>query len=118
MPSALTKRIDEINAELAILISATKSALSAQSVFTVDQLRALSRPISEMAPILATPKQPQNPQIEAQLKTYKALLRELQPILASLCTMLVAKRSQLHSSQTQLQAVSDWATALSTTQPL
>jgi hypothetical protein len=119
MPSALSKKVDEINAELATLISSAQSVLTAEAVFTVEEVRALSRPISEMAPILAAAKQPpQDPQIEAQLKRYKAQLRELQPILDRLCTMLVAKRSHLYSGQSQLKAVSNWAAALSTTNEL
>ncbi len=119
MPSALSRRLDEINAELATLISATRSALSAETVFTVDHVRALSRPISEMAPILAAAKQrPQDPQIETQLTIYKTQLRELRPILDRLCTMLVAKRSQISAGQAQLQAAAHWATVLSNTNEL
>ena len=117
--AALNKKIREINGQLATLVPATQSALAGESTFTVDELRALSRPISEMAPILAAAKlTPQDAQVTAQLQTYKAHLRNLQPTLERLRQMLLAQRSQLSSNQAQLKAVSNWAAALSTTQQL
>jgi len=118
MPSAaLTTRICEINTQLAALLPATQSALAGDSIFTVDELRALSLPISEMAPILAAANlAPQDPQVTAQLQIYKTHLRNLQPTLERLRQILLAQRSQLATNQAQLQAVSNWATALSNTQ--
>src|SRR6267154_339400 len=114
--AALTTRIRDSNAHLAALLPATQSALAGYSISTVDELSALSRPISEMAPILgATKLAPQDPQVTAQLQIYKTHLRNLQPTLERLRQMLLAKRSQLASNQAQLQAVSNWAAALSTT---
>ena len=115
--AALITRICEINAQLAALLPATQSALIGESLFTVNELRALSAPISEMAPILAAANlAPQDPQVTAQLQTYKAHLRNLQPTLERLRQMLLALRSQLASNQAHLKAASDWAAALSTTQ--
>jgi hypothetical protein len=117
--SVLDKTIGQINAQLSTLIPAAKSALSGDAPFTVAEVRALSRRLAEMAPILtATEPAPQDPQITAELAKYKAHLRELQPILEQLRLNLVAKRSQLSSGQAQLQAVSNWATALSKTNDL
>jgi hypothetical protein len=116
--AALITRICEINAQLAALLPATQSALIGESLFTVNELRALSAPISEMAPILAAAKLTQDPQVTAQIQTYKAHLRNVQPTLERLRQMLLAQRSQLATNQAQLQAVSDWATALSSTQQL
>jgi hypothetical protein len=117
--AALITRICEINAQLAALLPATQSALAEESAFSVDELRALSRPISEMAPILAAAKQPpQDPQVTAQIQIYKAHLRNLQPTLERLRQMLLAQRSQLATNQAQLKAASNWAAALSSTQQL
>jgi len=117
--AALITRICEINAQLAALLPAAQSALAGESTFTVDELRALSRPISEMAPILAAANlAPQDPQVTAQVQIYKTHLRNLQPTLERLRQMLLAQRSQLASNQAQLKAVSNWAAALSTTQQL
>src|SRR5712671_6866326 len=113
---ALDKKIREINTQLAALLPATQSALAGESLFTVDELRALSRPISEMAPILAAAKLTQDPQVTAQIQTYKAHLRNLQPTLERLRQMLLAQRSQLATNQAQLKAASNWAAALSNTQ--
>jgi len=114
--AALITRICEINAQLAALLPATQSALAGESTFSVDELRALSSPISEMAPILTAAKLTQDPQVTAQIQTYKAHLRNLQPTLERLRQMLLAQRSQLASNQAHLKAASDWAVALSTTQ--
>jgi len=115
----LTTKIRDINAHLAALLPTTQSALAGDSIFTVDELRALSLPISEMAPILAAANlAPQDPQVTAQVQIYKMHLRNLQPILESLRQVLLAQRSQLSNNQAQLKAVSDWAAALSTTQQL
>jgi hypothetical protein len=69
-----------------------------------------------MAPILAAAKLTQDPQVTAQIQTYKAHLRNLQLTLERLRQMLLAQRSQLATNQAQLKAVSNWAAALSTTQ--
>jgi hypothetical protein len=115
--AALTTRIRDINAHLAALLPGAQSALAGDSIFTVDELRSLALPISEMAPILAAANlAPQDPQVTAQLQTYKAHLRNLQPTLERLRQMLLALRSQLASNQAHLKAASDWAAALSTTQ--
>ena len=114
--AALTTRIRDINAQLAALLPATQSALAGDSILTVDELRALSLPISEMAPILAATKlAPQDPQVATQLQTYKAHLRNLQPTLERLHQILLTQRSQLSNNQAHLKAVSNWATALSIT---
>ena len=115
---ALITRICEINAHLAALLPATQSALAGESTFSVDELRALSGPISEMAPILTAAKLTQDPQVTAQIQTYKAHLRNLQPTLERLRQMLLAQRSQLATNQAQLKAASNWAAALSSTQQL
>ena len=115
--AALAARIGDINAHLAALLPATQSALAGGSIFTVDELRALSLPISEMAPILAATKlAPQDLQVTALLQIYKTHLRNLQPTLERLRQMLLAQRSQLASNQAHLKAASNWAAALSTTQ--
>ena len=115
--AALDKKIREINTQLAALLRVAQSALAGDSTFTVDELRALSHPISQMAPILAAAKlTTPDSQVTAQLQTYKAHLRNLQPTLERLRQMLLAQRSQLSNNQAQLKAVSNWATALSTTQ--
>lgn len=116
MPSSVSARIDVINAELAALLPRTHAAISGGISFNVEQVRALSRPISEMALILAATKStPRDPQFDAQLRTYKSLLRELQPLLDQLHRMLLSRRDQIASGQSQLQAVSHWANALSNT---
>jgi hypothetical protein len=114
--AALDKKIRGINAQLAALLPAALSALAGESTFSVDVLRALALPISEMAPILAAANLTRDPQVTAQVQIYKTHLRDLQPNLERLRQMLLAQRSHLESNQAQLKAVSNWATALSNTQ--
>lgn len=115
--SEILSKIETINRELIALVADTKRALAGERDFGVEQVRALSQPIGEMAPIMAraTDLRALHPEIAAPLDLYKSLLRELQIALDRIRVMLLARRSQMDACRVQLDAVSNWANALSHT---
>jgi hypothetical protein len=117
VPSELLHTIEGVSSQLATLLAETKRALSGESDFGVEQVRALSQPVAAMAPIMARAAELQSlhPEIAAPLDHYKSLLRELQTALDRVRVMLLARRSQMDAGRVQLDAVSNWANALSHT---
>jgi len=118
MPSALLQKIDAANARVSVLLRETRGALAGQGDFGVQQVRALSEPIQQMAPILrqAAELRAENPEIASALDLYKMQLVELQTALDQVRVMLLAKRGQMEAGRVQLDAVAQWAAALRRTQ--
>jgi hypothetical protein len=118
MPSDLRSKIEAVNARLATLLAETKGALSGEREFGVAQVRALSEPIQEMAPVMrrAAELRAAEPEICGALDLYKAQLGELQTALERVRVMLLTRRGQMEAGRTQLDAVSKWAVALRQTQ--
>ncbi len=117
MASKLYGKFEQINGQLASMLAGAKGALNGESEFGVEQVRALSAPITEMAPVMerASELRKQHPELAEQLDLYKSQLLELQKTLEQLSMMLHARRSQMDAGRKQLNAVSQWASALGQT---
>lgn len=117
MSSELRGKIETINARFATLLAETRLALSGERVFSATEVRALSEPLAEMAPILerAAELRALHPELAPQLDFYKAQLRELQTVLEQIRVMLLAQRAQMDDGRLQLDAVTHWAKALKQT---
>jgi hypothetical protein len=115
--SELPEKIETINARIARLLANTRLALSGERVFSATEVRALSEPLAEMAPILerAVELRALHPEVAPQLDFYKAQLRELQTVLEQIRVMLLAQRAQMDGGRLQLAAVTHWAKALGRT---
>jgi hypothetical protein len=115
--SPLLEKIEEINAQIGALLAHAQRALTGSAEFGVEQVRALTKPIAEMAPIMehASELRTLQPEIVGELDLYKSQLRELQTTLERVHMMLLARQSQIQAGQVQLDAVSQWATALGRT---
>ena len=118
MSSPLHQKIETANARIQVLLTHTRGALAGEREFGVEQVRALSVPIQEMAPVMqqAAELRAREPEIAGALDQYKAQLRELQTALDQVRMMLLAKRGQMDSGRVQLDAVSQWAAVLRQTQ--
>ena len=114
MGKGLRQTIEQVNARLAALIEAARRALRGEAEFNAGSVRALRRPIEEMAPIVAQSQslRRDQPEIVGQLDLYKTHLSELQTTLDQLRVMLLARQASLRSDQTHVSAVSKWASAL------
>ena len=117
MTLPLEDRIADANTRLRSLLDETTRALSGQGDFGVDQVRAFSQVISEMAPILerAAELRALHPELTAPLDLYRSQLGELHIALQHVHMMLLARRSELGAHHAQVDAVSQWANALSST---
>jgi hypothetical protein len=117
MDGELREKIAAINAQLAVLAEDARRALRGEAQFGVEQVRALSIPVSEMAPILVRSKELRSAdlQIGLELDRYKSQLGELHITLQQITMMLLARRSQMESGRVQLSAVTHWANAMSQT---
>jgi hypothetical protein len=114
MATILADRIAALNSKLAELLAETRRALSGQSVFGPEQVRALLEPIDEMAPVMkrAPELRALEPAIATHIDLYRTQLAELQTTLEHVRIMLVGKRAQMEARRGQLDAVAQWAAAL------
>jgi hypothetical protein len=114
MPPSLREKISGINARIGALLDEARQSLHGQKSFGVEQVRALSAPISEMAPIMARAKELRtlDPVAACEIDRYKSQLGELHVTLQHVHMMLLARRAQMESGRAQLEAVSQWANTL------
>lgn len=117
MPSGLREKISGVNARIASLLDETRQSLRGERNFGVEQVRAISAPVSEMALIMSRAKELRtlDPEIEGELNLYKSQIGELHSTLEQVRMMLLARRAQMESNRAQVEAVSQWATTLSRT---
>jgi hypothetical protein len=110
--------IQSVNARITALLTNTRRALSGEQEFGVVQVRDLSEPIQEMAPLVARASELRvaEPEISRELDLYTSQLRELHVALEQVRMMLLARRAQIDAGRTQLNAMSHWAAALRQTQ--
>jgi hypothetical protein len=118
MSMSLRQKIDAINVRIQALHADTQLALRGEREFGVEQVRALSASIQEMAPMIARAADLRTvePELAGQLDHYKSQLRELQTTLDQIRLMLLTKRAQMLTRGGQLEAVSKWAGTLQKTQ--
>jgi len=106
-----------INASVTKLLEETLAALRGEREFGPPQIRAISAPLTRMAPLMASAKElrSSHPELGAELEKYKMILRELQTALEHVRMMLLARRSGLETSRQKSQAMSQWAAAFQQT---
>jgi hypothetical protein len=117
MPSREYDQIQKVNVQMASQLADAQRALAGQGEFHVEHVRALSKIVVEMAPIMARAEVLRNlePEIAEPLNIYRSQLKELRFALQRLQMMLVAKRAEMDARRDQMDAVSRWATTLSQT---
>lgn len=118
MPGELREKIADVNSRIFALLIETRQALKGEKVFGVEQVRELSKPITEMTPVMARAEELRalQPEIAEELDLYKIHLIDLQTALEQVRMMLIAYRSQMESHRAHLDAVSQWTKRFSHTQ--
>lgn len=113
MAGAVREKIVAANARIAFLLDESRRALRGERIFGPEQVRAISQPITEMAPLMSRARDltAVDPQIEEEIATYRRQLAELHTALQNVLMMLTARRGQVEETRKQLDAVSRWAAA-------
>lgn len=114
MPADALTVVAGVNRTVAVLLENSKQALTGQSTFGVDQVRALREPLDQMDAILkrAGSLRQENPELAEQIDIYRDQLKCLQTTLVQVRMMLLGRRLQVESGRRQLSAVHKWAAAL------
>lgn len=112
MPGVLREKIAAVNARIGALLLDSQRALRGERNFGSEEVRAISGPVSEMAPVMARAElTAQDPEIAEELALYKRQLAELHGALENVRMMLMARRGQIEEAGSHLEAVSRWAAA-------
>jgi len=113
MPGVWREKIAAVNARIGALLVDSQRALSGERNFGPEDVRALSAPVAEMAPLMARAAEltAEEPGVEEELAIYKRQLAELHGALQNVRMMLMARRGQLDEASKHLDAVSRWAAA-------
>lgn len=113
MPGVLREKIAAVNARIGALLLDSQRALRGERNFGSEEVRAISGPVSEMAPVMARAAEltAQDPEIAEELALYKRQLAELHGALENVRMMLMARRGQIEEAGSHLEAVSRWAAA-------
>jgi len=113
MPGVLREKIAAANARIGALLLDSQRALRGERNFGPEEVSAISGPVSEMAPVMAHAAEltAQDPEIAAELATYRRQLAELHGALENVRMMLIARRGQMDEAGKHLEAVSRWAAA-------
>jgi hypothetical protein len=113
MAGSLRQRIAVVNGRVALMLKECGRALRGERNFGLEDVRAISLPVSEMAPIMANAQKLrcQEPEIEEELAIYKKQLAELHTALEQVRMMLIARRGRVEEARTHMDSVSRWAAA-------
>jgi hypothetical protein len=117
MPSSVNAGLCAINDHLLHLFEETRRSLAGQREFDLDLVQDLSALISQADPVVrrARALRVEDPEFAAPLDHYLHLAQDLRCELEKVNMMLLARRSALHEARTQLHAVTQWTSALSST---
>ena len=118
MSTQLRQKIGAVRARIEEQHADARLALHGEREFGVEQIRALSASLEEMAPVMerAAELRAQEPEIAVELEAYKSQLRQLETTLDQLRLMVLTKRAQMLTRGGQLEAIANWAGALRQTQ--
>lgn len=99
------------------LLLQAREALAGRQDFAVAEIRAISKRLGQMEPIVSRARElrANDPELDSNLKTYAEILRELQTALEQVRFMLLAKQAQLGATRGHLETVNLWATAYTQT---
>ena len=109
--------LQRVNDRMAELLKNAQGALRGERDFTPEDIRQLRGIMDAMTPIVAQSYElrRRQPELDVPLDLYKSHLSELQSTLEQIRVTLLVRQASLRASQSQLQAVAQWATAFSQT---
>ncbi len=116
--SAERDQVRRANARLREILLQARNALAGRQNFAVQEIRALSEPLAEMQAIVfrSADLRASDSELDAELKSYAATLKELQTILEQVRFMLHARRDHLAAAHGHIERISLWAETLKQTQ--
>jgi hypothetical protein len=114
MEASILDRIRSVNQRLRELLSRTRDALAGQRTFTVEDVRAIAEPVTQMEPIVAEAKRLRalRPELDGELEAYAGNLGELQVALQHTRVMLIARLANMEALRGHLETVGLWTAAL------
>jgi len=113
MIEGFREKIAAVNARIGTLLLDSQRALRGERTFGPEEVRAIAVPVAEMAPVMAREKEltAHDPELAAELATYRQQLAELHTALENVRMMMLARRGQMDEASKHLEAVSRWANA-------
>jgi hypothetical protein len=117
MSDDLAGALQRVNDRMAELLKNAQGALRGERDFAPEDIRELRETMDAMAPIVVQSYElrRRQPELSVPLDLYKAHLNEFQSILEQIRVTLLVRQASLRVSQSQLQAVAQWANAFSQT---
>jgi hypothetical protein len=117
MTDANCQTVERVNMRLAQLLENALGALSGESAFTADDVRALQTLLEEIAPIAEHAVQLRriHPEINAPLDRYREQLVLLQHTVERLRITLLVQRATLEAGKEQASATAQWCKAFQKT---
>lgn len=117
MNDDLQGALQRVNDRIAGLLKNAQGALRGECDFAAEDIRQLRKTMDAMAPIVAQSFElrRRQPELGVPLDLYKSHLNELQGTLEQIRVTLLVRQASLRASQSQLQAVAQWAATFSQT---
>jgi hypothetical protein len=117
MKDDLGGALQRVNDRMGELLKSAQGALRGERDFAREDIRQLREMMDAMAPIVAQSYElrRRQPELSAPLDLYKSHLNELQSTLEQIRVTLLVRQASLRASQSQLQAVAQWAATFSQT---
>ena len=117
MDESILNRVRSANDRLRSLVDLMRGALAGRCQFGVEEMRAISAPLSEMSPLIADAKRLRKiqPELDGAFEAYAETLSDVQTSLDQVRFMLLARRAQIDSMRGHLQTVGRWAETLGQT---
>jgi hypothetical protein len=111
-------QIRQANTRLRGILLRAREALAGRQNFTIQEIRDLSEPLAEMRAIVSRSAdlRASDKELDIELKSYAATLKELQTSLERVRFMLHAQRDHLAAAHEHIDRVSRWAETLKHTQ--
>jgi hypothetical protein len=118
MQGSLQEQIQEANATLSTFLFEAREALDGRRTFTGEEIRAISKPLGQIQPILSQilGLRATDSALSASLATYEKTLTELQATVEQLRFMLLARQGQLGAARSHFEAVNLWVAAFKQTE--
>lgn len=92
-------------------LSHLRDALAGRKGFCIEDIRGLSEPVWRMAAVVSETTGRDGMDLDDDLKTYAAMLTELQVTLEQTRFMLLARRAQLDGALGHVGTMNLWAAA-------
>jgi len=114
MDDSILNRVRSANDRLRSALDVVRGALAGRCQFSVEDMRAISTPLSDMSPLIADAKRLRKiqPELGGAFEAYAETLSAVQTSLDQMRFMLLARRGQVDSTRGHLETVGRWADTL------